>query len=71
MIEQRLNEEISEPWTCRKNISGRRTSSVKTKVMDSSFRHVEFEMTFVYPDGDIQEAVKYTGLELSRVWAGL
>ena len=38
---------------------------------DSSFRHVECEVTFVYSDGDIQEAVTYADLKLSRIWAGI
>ena len=38
---------------------------------DSSVRPVECEVTFVYSDGDIQEAVKYADLKLSRIWAGM
>ena len=46
-----------------------RQKNIKSKGQkdDSSFGHVESEVTFVYPDGDIQETVKYTGLKLSRI----
>lgn len=36
-----------------------------------SCRHVEFRLSLTYPEGDVEEAIGYTDLELrDESWAG-